>query len=216
MSKKQKYYTVWNGRNTGVFNSWEECEKQVLGFEGAQFKSFPTKEEAEQAFEHSAEEYIVKTNNRHTDLQIRELPDPKTIAPFVYPSLAVDAACSHNPGPVEYRGVDPNTGKQIFHVGPFQNGTNNIGEFLALVHALAYMEKKGINYPIYSDSRNAILWIRQGKCKTKLKEDSQNAPLFDLIRRAERWLNTHNVRNYTILQWNTEEWGEIPADFGRK
>lgn len=216
MSKKQKYYTVWNGRNTGVFTSWEECEKQVLGFEGAQFKSFPTKEEAEQAFEQSAVEYIVKTNNRHTDLQFRELPDPKTVAPFVYPSLAVDAACSHNPGPVEYRGVDPNTGKQIFHVGPFQNGTNNIGEFLALVHAMAYMEKKGINYPIYSDSRNAILWIRQGKCKTKLKEDSRNAPLFDLIRRAERWLNTHNVENYTILKWNTKEWGEIPADFGRK
>ncbi len=216
MSKKQKYYTVWSGREIGVFDTWKECEKQVKGFDKAQYKSFPTREEAEKAFEQNADEYIIRTTKEKSGIHTRELPDPKTVAPFVYPSLAVDAACSHNPGPVEYRGVDPNTGKQIFHVGPLQNGTNNIGEFLALVHAMAYMEKQGINYPIYSDSRNAILWVRQGKCKTKLEENHSNAPLFDLVRRAEKWLNAHSIRNYTILKWNTEEWGEIPADFGRK
>ena len=211
MSKKQKYYTVWNGRETGVFDSWQECEKQVKNFVGAQYKSFATKEEAEKALWCDYKEVISHTTGKG-DTQ----PAPKAVAPFVRPSMAVDAACSHNPGPVEYQGVNADTGKQIFHIGPFENGTNNIGEFLALVHAMAYMEKKGINYPIYSDSRNAILWVRQGKCKTKLQEDNKNAPLFELVRRAEQWLNTHNVRNYTILKWNTEEWGEIPADFGRK
>ena len=64
---------------------------------------------------------------------------------------AVDAACSGNPGPMEYRGIDLATGAVVFHYGPV-HGTNNIGEFLAIVHALALMEQKGIRKTIYSDS----------------------------------------------------------------
>ena len=56
---------------------------------------------------------------------------------------AVDAACSGNPGPMEYQCIDLATGAQVFHFGPI-HGTNNIGEFLAIVHALALMEKQGI------------------------------------------------------------------------
>ena len=61
---------------------------------------------------------------------------------------AVDAGCSGNPGPMEYRGVDMRTGKQIFHFGPIQ-GTNNIGEFLAIVHALALMEQRASQTILY-------------------------------------------------------------------
>ena len=80
---------------------------------------------------------------------------------------AVDAACSGNPGPMEYQAIDLATGAQVFHFGPL-HGTNNIGEFLAIVHALALMERQGItDKTIYSDSYNAILWVKNRKCKTK-------------------------------------------------
>lgn len=127
---------------------------------------------------------------------------------------AVDAACSGNPGPMEYRGVDLATGQQVFHYGPV-HGTNNIGEFLAIVHALALMERHGIRKAIYSDSYNAILWVSKRKCKTKLPLTAQTRPLFDIIARAERWLATHAVST-PILKWETKKWGEVPADFGRK
>ncbi len=135
--------------------------------------------------------------------------------PYTIESLAVDAACSGNPGPMEYRGVYVRTGQEIFRVGPLQGGTNNIGEFLAIVHGLALQEKKGTRLPIYSDSVNAQIWVRQGICKTKLEETDENAKIFDLIRRAETWLRTHTFR-LPIYKWETKQWGEIPADFGRK
>ena len=127
---------------------------------------------------------------------------------------AVDAACSGNPGQMEYQGIDLATGAQVFHFGPV-HGTNNIGEFLAIVHALAWMKQKRVAYPIYSDSVNAQLWIKQKKCKTKLQPNDKNAYLFELIGRAEKWLN-ENAIEVPIMKWKTEIWGEIPADFGRK
>ena len=127
----------------------------------------------------------------------------------------MDAACSGNPGLLEYRCVHTTSGKELFHQGPFENGTNNIGEFLAIVHALALLKKKGITSPIYTDSEIALQWIKDKKCKTKLKKDDRNAPLFDLIDRAEMWLNENSFEN-PLLKWDTENWGQIPADFGRK
>lgn len=127
---------------------------------------------------------------------------------------AVDAACSGNPGPMEYRGVDLATGQVVFHFGPL-HGTNNIGEFLAIVHALALMQQHGIKKAIYSDSVNAMLWVKKRQCKTKLERTPKTEPLYQIIARAERWLNTHQYTT-PILKWETKEWGEVPADFGRK
>lgn len=127
---------------------------------------------------------------------------------------AVDAACSGNPGPMEYRGIDLATGAVVFHFGPM-HGTNNIGEFLAIVHALALMEQKGIRKTIYSDSHNAILWVQKMKCKTKLELSPRTQQLHSIILRAENWLHTHAFRA-PIVKWETRQWGEVPADFGRK
>ena len=128
---------------------------------------------------------------------------------------AVDAACSGNPGPMEYQAIDLQTGAQVFHFGPM-HGTNNIGEFLAIVHALALMEKQGIkNKVIYSDSYNAILWVHKKQCKTKLERTPQTEQLYQIVARAEQWLRTHNVTT-RIMKWETKQWGEVPADFGRK
>lgn len=127
---------------------------------------------------------------------------------------AVDAACSGNPGVMEYRCVDLATGAVVFHFGPVF-GTNNIGEFLAIVHALALMQQKGMRKTVYSDSRTAISWVRKKKCKTTLEHNQKTAALYNVIMRAERWL-ANNIYDVPIIKWETREWGEIPADFGRK
>ncbi len=214
---------MWSGRSTGVFSSWDECERQVKGIDGAKYKSFDTEEEARQAFDDGADMYLHPGIRRVIEKK-NLLLLPESERP-VYPSLAVDGACSGNPGMMEYRGVDAATGNEIFHFGPVAGGTNNIAEFLALVHVLALLQQKAaadqvhaeqlLTLPIYSDSRIAQSWLRKRKCATKLLENSENRELFSIVRRAENWLNTHAWRN-PILKWKTEEWGEIPADFGRK
>lgn len=209
MSKK-KFYVVWDGVTPGIYTSWAECQLQVKGYDSAKYKSFNNREEAEQAFSSSPYAYIGKNAKKKATSQSPEfLP-----AAVIENSLAVDAACSGNPGPMEYRGVHVASRQEIFHFGPMK-GTNNIGEFLALVHGLALMKQKGFDMPIYSDSVNAISWVKQKKCKTKLPRTAETETLFALIERAEKWLK-ENKYTTPILKWETKEWGEIPADFGRK
>lgn len=208
--KKQKYYVVWKGVNPGVYDSWTDCQLQTKGYDGAQYKSFDSREEAEYAFASSPFRYIGKQASHMANHKPKVLPEN-----FDMNCLAVDAACSGNPGPMEYRGVYLLTGQEIFHFGPVY-GTNNIGEFLAIVHALALMKQKNICMTIYSDSRNALSWVKQKKCKTKLERTPKTEQLFQMIERAENWLKTHTYKDIPLLKWQTEEWGEVPADFGRK
>lgn len=209
---KQKYYVVWEGVNPGIYTSWTDCQLQTKGFDGAKYKSFDTLEEAERALASSPYAYIGK-KAKEAGPQ-RSVHNSLLCADIIDNSLAVDAACSGNPGPMEYRGVHIASRQEIFHFGPVK-GTNNIGEFLAIVHGLALIKQKGFDMPIYSDSAIAINWIKQKKCKTKLPRTNETEELFKMIERAEKWLreNTYTTR---IYKWETKKWGEVPADFGRK
>jgi ribonuclease HI len=207
MNPKEKYYVVWKGRKTGVFSSWEECAAQVQGFAGAQYKSFASRLAAEQAFRGKYAAQIGKPESSGEWLFSPTPPVPE--------SWCVDAACSGSPGRLEYRGVALHTGVQIFRQGPYEHGTNNVGEFLAIVHALVMLKKRRSALPIYSDSATAMLWVKKKRCNTELAADEKNAPLFELISRAEDWLKTHTYAN-PVLKWDTRAWGEIPADFNRK
>jgi ribonuclease HI len=206
----KKFYVVWKGRTTGVFDAWDDCFESIQGFPGAQYKSFESKELAEMALEKSPWQYIGKTKIPKERL---ESVDPNDFP--IFDSMSVDAACSGNPGALEYRGVDTKSGKQIFHQGPFPEGTVNIGEFLAIVHALAYLQKHKSNIPIYSDSLTARKWVKDKAIKTNLVRNAKTEELFQLVDRAIQWLKTHQWSN-PILTWKTKVWGEIPADFGRK
>ena len=116
---------------------------------------------------------------------------------------------------MEFRGVIADTGTEVFHRGPFVEGTNNIGEFLALVLGLAYIKKYNLNWVIYTDSVTALAWVRQKRCKTKIEWSAKNQDLFFMVRKAEMWLHD-NTWTTPIHKWDTKAWGEIPADFGRK
>ena len=209
MAKKQKYYVVWNGFHRGIYDSWEACKKEVEGFERAQYKSFGTREEAEKAFEKPYREIIELKGKKNLDeLTTDEKPEIN--------SISVDAACKGNPGILEYRGVYTYSGTEIFRRGPYEQGTVNIGEFLAIVLALAWLKKQNLTMPVYSDSRTAIAWVRKKRINTNLKSTKKNEELLKAVKAALKWLNENDYTHIPILKWNTKLWGEIPADYGRK
>jgi ribonuclease HI len=263
MTQKPKYYVVWKGRKTGIFSSWEACAAQVQGFTGARYKSFPTRQAAEQAL-HGQGTPAPRARTAEAGRKWLIAPNPPRAA-----SYCVDAACSGSPGPVEFRGVDLLTGKEVFRKGPYEHGTNNVGEFLAIVQALMILNDNHLPTarsssgatparpgarsitsrastgaissrastgaissrastgatssragaatatPIYSDSNTAIGWVRKKCCNTTLSADKKNAVLFELIDQAQAWLEEHTFSN-PILKWDTQAWGENPADFNRK
>jgi len=210
---QKKFYVIWVGHETGIVDNWPECQRRIKGYPAAKYKSYKTLEEAQKAFESSWTD-IISTNKpgskKKSTNQITGNPDHQPIKK----SLAVDAACSGNPGAMEYQGVFVDTGVQWFHAR-FPIGTNNIGEFLGIVHGLAELKRKNMNIPIYTDSTIAMGWVKKKKCITKLERNKNTESLFKLIERAEKWLQT-NTWSQSILKWDTKSWGEIPADFGRK
>jgi len=211
MSKKakQKYYVVWRGFKPGIYTQWEECKKQVIGFDHAQYKSFASLEEAERAYDNSYD-------------NIRELKGKKNLLELttdrkpILNSLSVDAACKGNPGILEYRGVYTDTGTEVFRRGPYIEGTVNIGEFLAIVLGLAYLKKNKLKMPIYSDSRTALSWMKKKQVNTKLQWSKKNEPLLQAVHNAQKWLKENDCSDIPLLKWETKLWGEIPADYGRK
>lgn len=205
--KKKKYYVVWVGVQPGIYETWAECLAMTKGFPNARFKGYETESLAQRAYHNGPDSEL--TPRAKTEVV-------KSKDTFIYPSIAVDGATSGNPGDSEYRGVDTLSHQILFHFGPIY-ATNNIVEFLAIVHAMGYMLQRNIKMPIYSDSRTAISWVNRGKCKTLLPKNEKTATTLNLIARAERWLAQHPfLERPPLLKWETSSWGEIPADFGRK
>ena len=211
MGKKNKFYVVWKGKRPGIYDTWEDCKAAISGVKGAEYKSFPTFELAKKAYDGNYRDYKGKKKGESelSPLELLKIGHPN------FHSIAVDAASSGNPGVMEYQGVDTKTKKKLFKQGPFEQGTNNIGEFLAIVHGLAFLKERNSDRIIYTDSRTAMSWVRKKKCNTKLTENQKNKALFDLIKRAEKWLKTNQYQT-PVVKWETKAWGEIPADFGRK
>jgi ribonuclease HI len=208
---RQKFYVVWKGRQTGVFENWDECKEQVHEFPQAKYKSFKTKQLAEEAFHSNSNDFIGKEifETTLTEDQVKLIGTP------ILESITVDGAWNTLSGVVEYQGVDTNTKEVLFRQGPFEDGTNNIVEFLAIVHGLAYCKTKNLTLPIYSDSRNAIAWVKDKQARTNHAKSDKNTKLFELIDRAINWLKNNEYENQ-VLKWETRAWGENPADFGRK
>ncbi|MDR2970531.1 MAG: ribonuclease H family protein [Bacteroidales bacterium] len=207
---KNKFYVVWKGRMCGVFDNWDDCNAQVSGFEGAKYKSFETKADAEKALLDGYKEYYKKNPTTQKNSFVNFSGEHPVLN-----SLSVDAACNMVTGQMEYQGVHTGTKELWFKQGPFPKASNNIGEFLALVHGLALLKQKNISIPIYSDSITAIAWVRNKKHKSIVLPTDENETLFDLLIRAEQWLQNNSFKT-PIIKWNTTKWGEIPADFGRK
>lgn len=225
---KQKYYVVWVGSQPGVYTNWNECQQQVNGFEGAKYKSFESLAAAEQAYAQGWQAHWGKSGNSKT-AAVKAKTAPNSAGKAVqnsgtgsneqdeidYYTISVDVGTAGNPGPIEYKGVDTATGEVLFSVGPIPNGTNNIGEYLAIVHALAYIAKTGDSRNIYSDSQTAMKWVKQKAPNTNLPRNESTREIWRLVDHATQWLNT-NTYATKIMKWQTDLWGEIKADYGRK
>jgi ribonuclease HI len=214
---KQKYYVVWAGRKPGIYTSWDECKKQVDGYQQAKYKSYPSRDEAEAAYKAGASKSWGQggTGAAASAASGKKRAATDTEDEIDYNSISVDVGTHGNPGPIEYKGVDTQTGEILFYVGPIENGTNNLGEFIAIVHALSYLQKLGSNKTVYTDSRTALSWMRNKKIASTLVRNESTARVWELADRALQWLKTNQYEN-KVLKWNTEAWGEIKADFGRK
>ena len=217
-----KYYAVFRGRIPGVYDNWDDALEQVESFPGALYKGYKTSAEASEAFRKSENAVdsaelrnllLKASEKRNTEIHIEAM---EGYPPEVdLEAWAVDASCLKNPGTMEYRGVELKSGKELFRVGPFEQGTNNIGEFLAIVHAMALMYRNGEYHNIYSDSKTGMSWVKNKCIKTNLKPSDANKKIFELMARGLAWLQTHTFPA-KVMKWETEKWGEIPADFGRK
>lgn len=217
----KKFYVIFNGPDAGVYDNWDDVAPRV-SFPGARYKGFTSSAEAAKAFREQGEDSSspAELGRFLSRAGSHSLPKPGEPDYMSNPEVdldawAVDASCLGNPGKMEYRGVELMTGRVLFTVGPFLDATNNIGEFLAIVHAMALMEKEGKFHNIYSDSVSGMAWARTRKIKTQLKPTERNQRVFELMARAVTWLNTHSFPA-KVLKWQTDRWGEIPADFGRK
>jgi ribonuclease HI len=162
----QKFYVVWSGRQTGVFTDWATTQKAVDKYAGARFKSFPTREDAEQAFGHGAPARLP-----HKRAASREAAAPKGRGPFVGTahqfdvSIYCDGACEPNPG-------NAGSGIVVYRDGELAQlwfglhnpmGTNNTAELNALYHALRMAEAEinaGNTVEVCSDSQYSINSIR--------------------------------------------------------
>lgn len=212
---------MWVGRKPGIYLTWEECKAQVDGFAGARYKAFASRAEAAQAYAQPHTQHIAQHkptggnaySKEHADISAHA--SPRNRGDYLRESYSVDAACSGNPGVLEYQCVHTASREVVFKRGPYPQGTNNIGEFLAIVQALMWLSDQHIVAPVYSDSKIALGWVKAKKCRTMLRQSTGNANLFRLIEQAEKWLRETTYQN-KLLKWKTEEWGENPADFGRK
>jgi ribonuclease HI len=210
---KQKYYVVWVGKKPGIYTSWAECQLQVNQFFGAKYKSYESRQEAEAAYKAGANKHWGQGQKPKSEA--KQALTPSNLEQIDMDSISVDVGCSGNPGIVEYKGVDTRTSEVIFSVGPISKGTNNMGEFLAIVHALAHLKKLGSSRTIYSDSRTALKWVQQKQAASTLVRDESTKEIWGLMDRAEQWLQTNTYSN-KVLKWETKTWGEIKADYGRK
>ncbi|MBB6736004.1 ribonuclease H [Cohnella zeiphila] len=224
-----KFYVVWEGATPGVYASWPECQAQVNGVVGAKYKSYPSRAEAERAYREGWKKHwgsgkpggsagaksASGAARASGTAASRSGAGGSASREIDYDSISVDVGTRGNPGPVEYKGVDTQTGDVLFSCGPIRKGTNNLGEFLAIVHALAYLKKNGSAKTVYSDSRTALKWLRDKQVVTTLARDESTKEIWELVDRALHWLRTNTYPN-KVLKWQTEEWGEIKADYGRK
>lgn len=213
MSKPHnKYYVVWEGRVPGIYTTWDQCREQVENWPQARYKAFNNVNEATEAFRGSlwAQLDVIRAIVENAGTQ---WADDRPTA-----GIAVDGACAGNPGKMEYRAVDIATGTEIFRRGADGKlvGTNNIAEYLALVHIGALLASRGDTATVvYTDSRTALSWLRHHHSKSTLARSKATAPVLDLLERADAWVASHTYQN-RIVKWDTDRWGEIPADFGRK
>jgi ribonuclease HI len=166
----QKYYVVWQGRETGIFNDWASCKKQIDHFPGARYKSFTTQQEAQAAFKAGVGKST--TTTKSVSNGFKKAPGIKTYTEADIKAIQVDTKIYTDGG------CEPNPGKAGSGMAVYRNeqlaelwyglynphGTNNTAELNALCQAMRMAEqelKHKRSVVIFCDSKYAIQCITQ-------------------------------------------------------
>ena len=176
---KHAYYAVHVGRQSGIYNTWNECQAQVKGFPHAIYKKCSSQEEAAHFVKHGRR--VKKSTTQHAmapKKQATRTSLTKLVWPFVPPSdfkpdivVYTDGGFRKvsTKGRMASMGVyfGPNDPRNVStrirpeHTGGTHKHTNNVGELCAILQALDILEKEiytqHTNVLIGTDSRYAIM-----------------------------------------------------------
>ena len=172
----KKFYVVWQGRKTGIFNDWATCKQQIEKFSGAQYKSFPTLDEAQEAFSGSSSSNSTAksasgttasgTKKRSNTNGVKTYTAKEIDAMDMNTKIYTDGGCEPNPGKAG-SGIAVYRDEIIDELwyGLFNSyGTNNTAELNALHYAMRIADhesKQGKSIAIFCDSKYSIQCITQ-------------------------------------------------------
>lgn len=111
-----------------------------------------------------------------------------------------------------YKGFNESTNKWIFKVKYKGYCTQNVADFMAIVHALHYCKINNIDLPIYNDNLVAIKWVKDKKVNSLLIKTKENHELFQSFENALVILKQNDFLN-PILFWKKKELGNIKNPF---
>lgn len=216
---KQKFYVVWAGKNTGIFNNWPEVQKSVIGHKGAKHKSFPTLAEAEAAFSEPPERAKPSSSPaRVSKTSTSPAVNSTALNPLFDVHIFSDGGCDPNPGEAA-SGVavyDSGALKYLYHGLYNPNGTNNTAELNALHQAMLIAErelKQGKSVQILSDSTYSVNsmtlwgegWKRSGRLLGKGKVLANReliAEMLELYTEIAEHINIVHVKAHIGIEGN--------------
>lgn len=216
------FYGVWIGKTIGVYDNWDECKEQVNKFPGAIYSKLKStnKKDALSEFEELKKEKVdnnIDKNKAKNENSTWEEKKKENKGKPIEGVLTVDGAS--NGKNCEFQAVWYPSGEKAFISKVFEGGTNNIAEFLGLVLAVKHLKDKGLPLIVYTDSITAMSWFRDKKANTTARATGKiTDELENLLTKSEMFLKQNHelMKQVKVLKWETKEWGEIPADFGRK
>jgi ribonuclease HI len=189
---KTKFYAVKVGKVTGVFRTWAECQKQVIGYPGALYKSFPTEKEALEYVNNVAPAKPIE--NKQSDR-----------LPGSHYDIYVDGSYDNNKKQYSWAFAVYN-GSEVIHTanGIGENAdavsTRNVaGELEATVKAVQWAEKQDVqSITIHHDYIGISEWAT-GKWKTN-NNTTQTYACF--IRPYLDWVYFNKVAGHTGIEGN--------------
>lgn len=167
MASKKKYYAVKCGRTPGIYETWDECKRQVMGFSSAVYKSFPTREEAEA--------YINAVQKKS------DIPDEQRVRIYVDGSYDKSTR-AFSYGMVVLRDGKELTAKQAFNIPSMADMRNVAGEIMGSMAAMQYCIEQGItDVMIYYDYEGIAKWAL-GEWKANKEGTQKYAAFYNSIK----------------------------------
>jgi ribonuclease HI len=207
---KKKYYVVWEGRETGIFENWATTQKHTTGHKNARFKSFKTRQEAEDAF-------AAGDVNQSEKAGVKNQTEKPAISDEYEVSIYCDGSCDPNPG-------EAGSGLAVYHgqdlveacYGLYEpNGTNNTAELNALLTALNKASdtiESGATTQILSDSSYSIncitIWAASWEQKAWVRKNNplKNLdiiqPAYEVYKNIETKVHIAHVSAHTGIEGN--------------